>query len=200
MQNSDFLPELHFRKLHEADHGIFEQHLLTLDPVSRRARFGMATSDEFLRQYAQRCITLNAIIHGAFHGNILIGVAELRPFGAFLASEAEIAFSVLESWRNLGVGATLFSRMLRSARNRGFSRLYMTCFSSNAPMQALAAKFAAEIEIESEEGIARVEAAPRTIISILQEALDDATAYTQIALEWQRNALWRKSSRRNLTR
>lgn len=195
MQGSNYLPELHFRKLNEADHGAFEQHLMRLDPESRHSRFGMATSDEFIRQYAQRCITINAIIHGAFHEGALIGVAELRPFGEFLACEAEIAFSVLEPWRNLGVGASLFSRMLRSARNRGYLRLYMTCFARNAPLRALAAKFAAEIEVKSEEGIARLETPPRTIISILREVLDDASAFTQIALDWQRRPARRGVSR-----
>ena len=178
--------DISFRKLSLGDRAAFDAHLLSLDPESRRMRFGMTATDDFLHQYAERCVMLNAIIHGAFEGDILIGVAELRPFGDFLAGEAEIAFSVVMEWRNHGIGTVLFARTLRSARNRGFSRLYMTCLSRNAPMRALARKFSAEIAVEMDDSVALVEAPRRTIISIIREALEDATAFTSLARDWQR--------------
>lgn len=181
-----------YRKLHMGDHAAFESHLIALDPESRRTRFGMATTDAFLEQYAARCITLNAIIHGAFLGETLIGVAELRPIGDFFTNEVELAFSVASAWRNCGIGTVLFARTLRSARNRGFSRLYMTCLKNNAPMRSLARKFEAEILVELDESVALVEAPRRTIISILREALDDATAFTSHALDWHRRTLLSK--------
>jgi RimJ/RimL family protein N-acetyltransferase len=183
------LDQLTYRKLLMTDHEAFQAHLLALDPESRRTRFGMATSDAFLVQYASRCITLNAIIHGAFIGETLVGVAELRPIGDFFGGEAELAFSVALEWRNCGIGTALFARTLRSARNRGFTRLYMTCLKNNAPMRRLARKFAAEIVLELDESVALVEAPRRSIISLLREALDDASAYTQQALDVQRRAL-----------
>lgn len=181
-----------YRKLHMGDHAAFESHLLALDPESRRTRFGMATTDAFLEQYAARCITLNAIIHGAFLGETLVGVAELRPIGDFFTDEVEVAFSVVREWRNCGIGTVLFARTLRSARNRGFSRLYMTCLNNNAPMRSLARKFSAEILVELDESVALLEAPRRSIISILREAIDDAAAFTTHALEWQRRTLQRK--------
>ncbi|KAF0227537.1 MAG: N-acetyltransferase [Beijerinckiaceae bacterium] len=186
------LDQIVFRKLHMGDHAAFEAHLIALDPDSRRTRFGMATTDAFLVQYAERCITLNAIIHGAFLGETLVGVAELRPIGDLFTGEAEMAFSVLADWRNCGIGTALFARALRSARNRGFGRLYMTCLKNNAPMRALARKFSAEIVVEIDESVALVEAPRRSIISIMREALDDASAFTTLALDWQKRALARK--------
>lgn len=180
------LDRLSYRKLQMTDHDAFEAHLLALDSESRRSRFGMATSDAFIRQYASRCITLNAIIHGAFLGDTLVGVAELRPIGDFFVGEAELAFSVASEWRNCGIGTTLFARALRSARNRGFSRLYMTCLKNNAPMRGLARKFAAEIMLELDESVALVEAPRRTIISLLREAIDDAAAFTNLAFDFQK--------------
>lgn len=183
-----------YRKLVMGDAEVFEGHLRTLDPASRRMRFGMMASDAFLTQYAERCISLNAIIHGAFHHGELIGVAELRPIGSFLANEAEIAFSVLTMWRNHGIGTTLFARTLRSARNRGYARLYMTCLRHNAPMQALARKFSAEIMVEIDESVAYVETPRRTIISLFREAMEDAGIFSTMAMEWQRRALERRAT------
>jgi RimJ/RimL family protein N-acetyltransferase len=187
------LAEITYRKLHMGDHDLFEAHLLALDPESRRTRFGMATTDAFLVQYAARCITLNAIIHGAFHGKTLIGVAELRPIGDLFAEEAELAFSVAADWRNCGIGTNLFGRMLRSARNRGFGRLYMTCLRNNAPMRTLARKFTAEISLEFDESVALVSTPRRSIISLLREAIDDATELTTQALDWQRRTFARRA-------
>lgn len=192
MAETNEAPEIVYRKLLPGDRRLFEAHLLALDPASRQMRFGMAASDAFLEQYAERCINLNATIHAALSGGLLIGVAELRPFGAFLANEAEIAFSVATECRNRGIGSQLFARTLRSARNRGYRRLYMCCLRHNAPMQALARKFAAEISVEQEESFALVEAAPRTVLSLMREVLDDAGAITSIAMEWQRRALLRR--------
>ncbi len=186
------LNQISYRKLHMGDHAAFEAHLLALDPESRRTRFGMATTDAFLVQYAARCITLNAIIHGAFVGETLIGVAEMRPIGDLFTDEVEVAFSVALDWRNCGIGTALFARTLRSARNRGFGRLYMTCLRNNAPMRALARKFSAEIAVEIDETIALIAAPRRTMISILREAFEDAAALTTQAFDWQRRALLRR--------
>lgn len=171
-------PDIHriaFRKLTSGDQAAFEAHLIGLDDASRRSRFGMAATDAFLAQYAERCLTLNAIIHGAFDAERLIGVAELRPVVDLAGGDAEIAFSVSEDWRNQGIGTTLFARALRSARNRGYRRLYMTCIAQNAPMQALARKFAAEIMVDFDEYIGVLEPPRATIISLLLEAIDDAS-------------------------
>lgn len=191
------LDQITYRKLHVGDHDVFEAHLLALDADSRRTRFGMATTDAFIVQYAARCITLNATIHGAFLGETLVGVAELRPIGDFLSQEAEMAFSVANEWRNCGIGTQLFGRALRSARNRGFSRLYMTCLKSNAPMRSLARKFSAEVFVEFDESVALLEAPRRSIISVLREAFDDASALTTQVLDWQRRALARRSLETN---
>lgn len=181
MARATKLDDILFRKLLPGDGAAFRAHLLGLDEVSRRLRFGMTATDAFLIGYAERCITLNAIIHGAFRGDQLIGVAELRPISYLPTREAEIAFSVDQGWRNVGIGTTLFARVLRSARNRGFARLYMTCISQNAPMQALARKFSADVAVDFDEAIGVVAAQGATIISLLMEAFDDASNLAMMA-------------------
>ncbi len=189
------MTQITYRKLHLADHKAFEAHLLSLDRDCRRTRFGMATTDAFLRQYADRCFSLDATLHGAFLGEVLIGVAELRPLGELFAGEAEAAFSVNQDWRNCGLGTELFARLLRSARNRGYHKLYMTCLKYNAPMRHLARKFSAEIVMEMDESVAMVATPQRTMISLMREAIDDAAAYAQQAWQWHRKALTRRQGR-----
>lgn len=185
---------IHYRKLSLADHGAFEAHLLALDAESRRSRFGMVTTDAFLADYAARCITLNATIHGAFLDQDLIGVAELRPIGGIFTEDAELAFSVRTEHRNRGVGSALFGKVLRSARNRGFLRLHMSCLRHNAPMRALARKHAAEIHVEQDESFALVSAPPRSVISLISEAIDDASVWPNQIFGWQRRAFERAST------
>ena len=182
-------PAVQYRKLQFWDRAAFEAHLVALDAESRRQRFGIEVDDAFLRHYAERCIVLNATIHGAFHGSRLIGVGELRGIVDPLGGEAELAFSVDRRFRGRGIGSALFARVLRSARNRGFGRLYLTCIPRNRAMQALARKFAANIRIDWEGGHASLDAAPRSPASLLRETLSDAAALTLQALDWQRNAL-----------
>lgn len=186
-------PIITYRRLWPTDHEEWRDHLLRLDADSRRLRFGMVASDDFITQYATRCLDLNAVTHGAFAGGALVGAAELRPLGPGHAEDAEVAFSVLSTWRNRGIGTRLFARLIRSARNRGLARLYMSCLRDNAPMQALARHFSAELAFESGDTIATVCAPRRTIISLMSEALDDASSLTASALDqhsrgWQRMA------------
>jgi GNAT superfamily N-acetyltransferase len=176
------IDDITFRKLGPLDRPAFEEHLLALNPASRRSRFGMSATDSFLSVYAERCITLNAVIRGAMHRGQLVGVAELRPFTALPSQEAEIAFSVSEDWRNFGIGTALFAKTLRSARNRGYTCLLMTCIAQNGPMRSLARKFSAEILVDVDQSIGVVEAMHPTIISLLMEALDDASTLAQMAL------------------
>jgi GNAT superfamily N-acetyltransferase len=182
MATTSTIDDITFRKLGPLDRVAFEEHLLSLNEESRRSRFGMSTTSSFLENYAEHCLVLNTIIHGAVHRSRLVGVAELRPFSALPSREAEIAFSVAEDWRNIGIGTALFAKILRSARNRGYTKLFMTCIAQNGPMQSLARKFSAEILIDRDQSTGVVEAMHPTIISLLMEALDDASSLAQMAL------------------
>ena len=52
------------RRLVPADLPGFRDHLLRLDADSRHDRFGMAVSDEFVRNYAERCFGIDDVIYG----------------------------------------------------------------------------------------------------------------------------------------
>ena len=69
------------RKLWIDRAGPYRDHLLRLDKESRRNRFGGAVSDEFILNYIELSLGLDAVIHGFFVDGMLRGVAELRPLG-----------------------------------------------------------------------------------------------------------------------
>src|SRR6185295_18038910 len=87
--------------------GPYRDHLLRLDQESRRNRFGGAVSDEFIRNYTELSLGLDAVMHGFFVDGTLRGVAELRPIGGGTPDEAEAAFSIEKPWQSNGVGTAL---------------------------------------------------------------------------------------------
>ncbi|MEA2858952.1 MAG: hypothetical protein QOC72_991, partial [Methylobacteriaceae bacterium] len=52
----------YIRKLWPSDEPAFRDHLLRLDPDSRHDRFAMGVSDDFIRNYAERCFKLEGSI------------------------------------------------------------------------------------------------------------------------------------------
>src|SRR5882757_1608030 len=66
------------RRLWAGETELYRQHLLRLDPESRRNRFGGAVSDEFIRRYAEPSALRGVVICGFFVDGVLRGAAELR--------------------------------------------------------------------------------------------------------------------------
>ena len=160
------------RKLWIGEATLYRDHLLRLDPASRRNRFAGAVPDQFVRDYAELSFGIDALIHGFFVDAILRGAAELRPIGGPLTREAEAAFSIEKSWQSHGVGSVLLERTLLAARNRGLKFLHMACLADNKRMQQLARKFDAELSFVGEV------AAPRpTPLSVMREILADGHGF-----------------------
>jgi GNAT superfamily N-acetyltransferase len=173
------------RKLWSADASPYREHLLRLDQVSRRNRFGGTVSDEFIARYIRVSFTLEGVIHGFFVADVLRGAAELRPLGTTLANEAEAAFSIEQPWQSHGVGTALLSRTLLSARNRGFKLLHMACLADNRRMQQLALKFDAELTFDFGSVVGEVEAAHPTPLSVMREFVVDSTGFATAMLDVQ---------------
>src|SRR5208283_4564264 len=134
-QMQEVLPEGGvIRKLWIGETAKYRDHILRLDPESRRNRFAGGVSDDFIRQYVDLTSGLDAIVHGFFVGDEMRGAAELRPLGVRFAHQAEAAISVEKSWQSHGVGSALLSRTLLAARNRGFRLLHMACLADNERM------------------------------------------------------------------
>jgi GNAT superfamily N-acetyltransferase len=177
------------RKLWIGEADRYREHLLRLDAESRRNRFGGAVSDEFLYNYVDLSLGLDAVVHSFFVDGILRGAAELRPLGPGLAEEAEAAFSIERPWQSHGVGSALLQRTLLAARNRGIKSLHMACLADNRRMQQLARKFDAELSFDFGSVIGEVEQASPTPLSLMREYVADSTGFATAVLDVHRRLL-----------
>lgn len=177
------------RKLWIGESDKYREHLLRLDPQSRRNRFGGSVSDDYLRNYADLSGALDAVVHGCFIGGVLRAAAELRPLGAKRPRQAEAAFSVENPWQSHGIGSALLARTLLAARNRGFCLLHMACLADNQRMQQLARKFDAELSLDFGSVIGAVESSRPTPLSVMRELFTDGHGFATAMLDMQSRML-----------
>jgi GNAT superfamily N-acetyltransferase len=177
------------RKLWIGEADAYRNHLMRLDPDSRRSRFGAAAGDEFIQNYVATTFGLRAVVHGFYVDGRLRGAAELRPLGPALVREAEAAFSIEAPWQSLGVGSALLDRTLLAARNRGIKTLHMACLADNQRMQDLARKFAAELSFDFGSVVGEVVAARPTPLSVLREVVADGHGFATAVLDVQARLL-----------
>jgi GNAT superfamily N-acetyltransferase len=185
MSKNDLLPSGGLvRKLWVGETKLYRDHLLRLDPASRRDRFGQAATDDFVRQYVAS-LGSDAIIHGFFIDGLLRGAAELRPLAPSLAKRADAALSVERSWQSHGVGSALLERLLLTARNRRIRWLHMACLAHNLRMQQLARKFDADLSLDFDSAVGTVQAPRPTPLSVMREVVADGHAVAAAMIEMQ---------------
>jgi GNAT superfamily N-acetyltransferase len=177
------------RKVWISESDLYRDHLLRLDGESRRNRFGGGVSDDFIRNYVDLAVGLDAVIHGFFVDGALRGAGELRALGTGFAKEAEAAFSIEKPWQSHGVGTALLERTLLAARNRGFRHLHMACLAENRRMQQLARKFDAELTFDFGSVVGEVEAAQPTPLSLMREMVADSHGFATAMLDVQSRLL-----------
>lgn len=170
------------RKMWMTETEKFRDHMLRLDEDSRKMRFGMAVDDRFIENYASRINAMQSLVYGYFVDGEIRGAAELRAIGEEQGSDAEAAFSVESAWQNHGVGTELLGRVIRAARNRGISRIYMNCLAENQKMQRLARKYEAELHFDHGEVVGKVVPSSPTYLSLWSEALDDTQGFAMAVL------------------
>ncbi len=187
---SESLPEGGIiRKMWSVEASRYREHLLRLDAVSRRNRFGGDVSDEFLAEYAALATSMDTVIHGFFVNGTMRGAAELRPIGAPITREAEAAFSIEEPWQSHGVGSALLARMLLAARNRGITFLHMAYLADNERMRQLASKFDAELRFDFGSVVGELAAPHPTPISVAREIVADSHGFATALLDVQARLL-----------
>lgn len=173
------------RKLWPAETGKFRDHLLRLDKSSRRMRFAHSVSDSFIADYAERMSDMGSVVYAYVEDDEVRAVAELRKLGDAWGHEAEAAFSVETTHQDLGIGSELMGRIIRSARNRGVQRLYMSCLPENGRMQAIARKYDADLTFEPGEVVGEIVPVEPNYFSVLAEAVDDRMGYILAVLDLQ---------------
>jgi GNAT superfamily N-acetyltransferase len=177
------------RKLWIGETDKYRDHILRLDPESRRNRFAGGVSDDFICRYVDLTSGLDTIVYGFFIGGHMHGAAELRPLGAGFPRQAEAAISVEKAWQSHGVGSALLRRILLTARNRGFGLLHMACLAENRRMQQLARKFDAELTFDFESVVGEVESSRPTPLSLMREFMSDGHGFATAMLDLQSRML-----------
>jgi RimJ/RimL family protein N-acetyltransferase len=112
--------------------------------------------------------------------------AELRKLGDRWGTEAEAAFSVEQAYQDHGLGTELMGRVIRSARNRGIHKLYMSCLAENSKMQAIARKHEADLKFEYGEVVGEILPEQSNYFSILAEAVEDRVGYMMAVFDLQK--------------
>ena len=69
------------RKLWAVETNVYRDHLLRLDPESRRNRFNATIADDTVRGYAATARGSDVILHGFFVDGVLRGVRRARDTG-----------------------------------------------------------------------------------------------------------------------
>jgi RimJ/RimL family protein N-acetyltransferase len=173
------------RKLWGSESSKFGEHLLRLDKVSRRMRFAHSVSDAFIQDYASRMAEYGSVVYGYIEDDQVRAAAELRKLGDTWGNEAEAAFSVEAAYQNQGIGSDLMGRVIRSARNRGVQRLYMSCLPENAAMQSIARKHDAVLAFERGDVIGEIVPVGPNYFSVLAEAVEDRVSFLLAVLDLQ---------------
>jgi GNAT superfamily N-acetyltransferase len=125
---------------------LLRDHLLRLDPESRRDRFNGYADEGFIDRYAKKCASDGTIIIAYFAADGAVhAAAELHQPDLSTDSLPEIAFSVEAHLRRKGIGSILFKQLIAVARSLGYENLRITTGSQNQAMRALANKFGAHL-------------------------------------------------------
>lgn len=156
------------RRLVSAERPALLAHLFALDAADRRSRFGIAVSDDFLRDYTTAIDFRSDAVFGVFDAELaLVGAAHL----ALVAGHAELGVSVLPQARDRGIGAALLARAHLHARNRGVAALFLRCLRENAAMMHLARSQNMRIATESGESDACLTLTPPNPFTFTAELL-----------------------------
>jgi GNAT superfamily N-acetyltransferase len=140
---------------------LLRDHLLRLDPTSRRDRFHGFMDDGFIQRYAAKCADDGTIVIAYIENGVVRGAAELHPPDQSPDGLPEIAFSVEAAVRRRGVGSTLFKKLIAEARSKGYRSLRITTGADNHAMRALATKFGAHLMFRHGESTGSIDLKPQ---------------------------------------
>ncbi len=136
---------------------LLREHLLRLDPESRRDRFNGAADESFIESYAARCLADGTVVIAYVEDGKVLAAAELHQPETSIDGMPEIAFSVERAVRRKGVGSMLFRRLIAEAEGRRYDSLRITTGYGNQAMRALAQKFGAHLTFRQGESTGTID-------------------------------------------
>ena len=167
---------------------LLREHLLRLDPASRRDRFNGAADESFVESYAARCLADGTVVIAYVEDGKVLGAAELHQPDLSGDGMPEIAFSVERAARRKGVGSVLFKRLITEAEGRGYESLRITTGYSNEAMRALAHKFGAHLTFRQGESTGSIDLKQQTQPDVTKSSaaspVDAARAIVKFNRTW----------------
>ena len=169
------------RSLTRRHRGRVIEHLQGLDENDRYLRFGYPATDEQIRRYVLSVDFDRDEVFGVFDRRLqLIAVAHLAytPPAQLAGRPAMVEFgvSVSKRSRGRGYGARLFDHAVMRARNRGIDTLFIHALSENQAMLSIARKAGATVEREGSESQAWLKLPPDTVVSQLNQLIEEHAA------------------------
>lgn len=180
MTNKIDLRQLSIRRLWQSDKAALVDLFQKMDFQTRRLRFCGAVSDDFLKTYAEGILADHVIAYGAFSGQELHGIAELRILHSSWHKTAEAALMVEPVWQEKGIGDALLDRLITASQNRNISSINMVCLRENKRMQHLAKKHDAALRYHTGETEAALTLPWPTPMSLFYEIFADTRGYIQV--------------------
>jgi len=147
--NEETAPSITIRPLAAGERETVERFFLEeLDDIALYWRFFRTMTPLTVHAYvAQMRFGDGCMVFGAFHGERLVGLAELSAVpGSEMCQEnrpgalscAELGIAVSNQLRHKGVGRALLDYLLDYAWTRGLKRIQLSSLRDNRPMLALA--------------------------------------------------------------
>ena len=172
-------------RLRPEEYHRYRTHLLALDDQSRYTRFGTMAKDETINHLCDR-FEANPKEHKIF----VIEDETLRVIAAghiaLEGGETELAFSVLNEYRQQGMGSSLMKRTIEWCQNRNIRGGCMVCLSTNTAIKRLAAKHGVLVN-DGGETLANITIPEPTPSSVLHEVVDSSMARADHLGKVQRN-------------
>jgi len=168
------------RRLWQSDQSTLVDFFQRMDLQTRRLRFCVPVSDDYLKSYAEGLLSTDTVAFGAFTDQTLHGIAELRVLQDSWPRTAEIALLVDPAWQEMGIGDALFDRVITAAQNRNIKSIHMLCLKENKRMQHLAKKHDAVLQFDIGEVEAALTPPWPTPMSLFYEMFADTRGYLQL--------------------
>ena len=170
------------KRLSAADRTRIVEHFDQLGSADRYLRFGSPMGTEVLRLYVDGIDFHSGVVFGVHADDLeLVGVAHV----AAGSGVAEIGLSVLDDWRNAGIGQLLLERAAGWARAQGITTLFMHCLAENGAIRRLAKRVGMNVVAANGEADAHLALAPAQTGSASREAMLDRVALFDFCLKRQ---------------
>ena len=170
------------RRLSSADRARIFEHFDQLSSTDRYLRFGSPMAAEVLRTYVDGIDFHSGVVFGVHADDLkLVGVAHVASGNGV----AEIGLSVLDGWRNAGIGQLLLERAAGWARSHAITTLFMHCLAENGAIRRLAKRIGMNVVAANGEADAHLALAPAQSGSASREAMLDGVALFDFCLKRQ---------------